>query len=81
MIGPNQKLSLIMHLAEESQSEKDKYGWYRLYAESKKNDTNEIISKQKQTHKLREHFHGSRGERLGLWDGHLHTALLKIDNQ
>ena len=44
----------------------------------KKNDTNEIISKQ---HKLREHFHRGRGERLGLWDGHLHTAVFKLDNQ
>ena len=60
-----------------------------LYVESKKkreNNTNELIYKtEKQTHSLREWIYGYRGEgwggrdRLGVWDWHVHTAILKID--
>ena len=47
-----------------------------------------IFTKQKQTHRLkkRTYGYGGRGkgggrDRLGVWDGHVHTAVFKMDNQ
>ena len=42
-----------------------------------------LFTKQKQTLSLRERTYGSQGERnrgresQGVWDGHVHTAILK----
>ena len=43
-------------------------------------------TKQKQTHRLREQTYSYRGKgwgrgRMGVWDGHVHIAVLNIDNQ
>ena len=44
-----------------------------------------LFTKQKQTHRLTEQtydYQGRReGDRLGIWDGHVHTAIFKMDNQ
>ena len=45
-----------------------------------------FITKQKQTPRQKVHLWLSRGrvrerERLGVWDGHVHTATFKIDYQ
>ena len=45
-----------------------------------------LFIKEKQTHRLREQtdsYQGGRvaGERLGVWDWHVHTAIFKMDNQ
>ena len=42
----------IITLSEVSRRKKN-ITWYNLYVESKKNDTNELVIKQKQTHRLR----------------------------
>ena len=52
-----------------------------LYAESKKNDRNEIIYKT-ETDSQRKQTYGDqsgKGERdkLGVWDSHIHTAIYK----
>ena len=52
-----------------------------LYAESKKNDSNEIIYKT-ETDSQRKQTYGDqreKGERdkLGVWDSHIHTAIYK----
>ena len=53
----------------------------------KKNDTNELITKQKQTHRRRKQIYGyQRGkvggrDKLGVWDWHIHTTILRTDNQ
>ena len=46
-----------------------------------------LVTKQKQTHRLREQIYacqqgrtGAR-ERKGVWDGHLHTAKFKMNSQ
>lgn len=39
------------------------------------------LFQNRNTHRLREHFHGGRGDRLGLWDAHVQTATFKIDSQ
>ena len=69
-----------------SKSDKDKYIWYCLYVETKKCDTNEL-TKQKQIHRIRKRTYGyQRGkvterDKLGVWDWHIHTTIIKIDNQ
>ena len=48
-----------------------------------------VFTKQKQIHRLREPTYGSSppqrgqsgGDRLGIWDWHVHIAIFKIDNQ
>ena len=45
-----------------------------------------LRTKQKQTHRLREWtygYHGGRvgGDRLGVWDWHVYTAIFETDNQ
>ena len=44
-----------------------------------------LLTKQKQTHRLRELTYGYWGEggrgRLGVWHSRVHTATFKIDNQ
>ena len=46
-----------------------------------------LFTKQKQTLSLRERTYGSQGERnrgresQGVWDGHAHIAIFKMDNQ
>ena len=53
----------------------------------KRNDANEVIKKQRQTHSLRERIYGCRGEKMGgmdsygVWDRYVHTAMFKMDNQ
>ena len=52
----------------------------------KRNDTNEL-TKQKQTHKLRNELKVAEGtlrlmegrDSQGVWDGHVHTVILKIE--
>ena len=45
-----------------------------------------LFTKQKQTHSLREGTHGYWGklwgrDSQGVWDGHVHTVVFKMDNQ
>ena len=48
-----------------------------------------LLEKQKETHRLRERTYGcwregwGVGERdsQGVWDGHVHTGIFKMDNQ
>ena len=46
-----------------------------------------LFIKHKQTHRLREWIYKLPGQRvgernrLGVWDWHVHTAIIKIDNQ
>ena len=44
-----------------------------------------LFAKQKQIHRLREQtyeYQGGKGkDKLGIWDGHVHTAILKITNK
>lgn len=53
--------------------------------EPKKIDTNKLIYKTEQTHRLREKNYGYqrarvRGrDRLGVWDWHVHPAIFKIN--
>ena len=52
----------------------------------KRNDANEVIKKQRQTHSLRERIYGCRGEKMGgmdsygVWDRYVHTAIFKMEN-
>ena len=53
----------------------------------KRNDTDELIYKQKQTHKLKEQIYGCWQVRVGqmdsqgVWNQHIHTAEFKMDKQ
>ena len=56
----------------------------------KRNDTNELIYKTEQTHRLREWINGCRAmgecgeeweEEIGSWDWHVYSAMFKMDNQ
>ena len=53
----------------------------------KKNDTNEVIYRQKQTHRLQKQTYGcQRGEagkrgRLGVWNWHMHTIVYEMNSQ
>ena len=46
-----------------------------------------LFTKQKQTYKLRERTYGCQRGRTGRrdcrggWDGHVHSAIFKMDNQ
>ena len=46
-----------------------------------------LLTKQKQTHRLRKRIYGYQGgrvgwrDRLGVWDWHIHTTIYKIDKQ
>ena len=46
-----------------------------------------LLKKQEQTHRLREKTYGCWGEGWGegivkrVWDGHVHSAIFKMDNQ
>ena len=45
-----------------------------------------LLTKQKQTHRLREWTYSYQvrrhgGDRLGVWDWHAYTAIFKTDNQ
>ena len=46
------------------------------------NDTNGL-KKQKETHRLRKQTYGCRQgmDRQGVWEGHIHTAVFKMNNQ
>ena len=45
------------------------------------------LTKEKQTHRIRKQTYGcQRGkvaerDKLGVWDWHMHTTIIKIDNQ
>ena len=73
-------------LSEVSQTEKEKYHCDIPYIWNLKNDTHEL-TKQQQTHRLREQIYGCRGwgtdggKRLRVWDGCVHAAIFKVDNQ
>ena len=50
----------------------------------KRNDTNELIYKtEKETHRLRKWTYGCLGRKDSweVWEGHVHTAMFKMDNQ
>ena len=63
----------LIILSELSQTEKYKYH-DTAYMRDQKNDTNELIYKQKQTHRIRKQIYGyQRGkvggrDKLGIWD-------------
>ena len=46
-----------------------------------------LSTKQEQTHRLGEQIYSYQGQkvgwkgRLGVWDGHVHTAVFNMDNQ
>ena len=41
-----------------------------------------LLTKQKETHRLRKWTYGCQGkDSKGLWEGHVHTAIFKIDNK
>ena len=47
-----------------------------------------VFTKQKETHRLREQAYGCQKKdgggawvSQGVWDGHVHTAVFKMDNQ
>ena len=45
-----------------------------------------LFTQKKQTHRLRERIYGYQGgrvggDRLGVWDWHVNSAMFKIDNQ
>ena len=41
-----------------------------------------LFTKQKETHRLRKQtWLPGGGSSQGLWEGHVHTAIFKIDNQ
>ena len=42
-----------------------------------------IPTKQKEAHQLREQTYGCRGGGIvkGVWDGHVHTVIFKMDNR
>ena len=54
----------IIILSEVSQT-KTNIVWYCLYVESKKNDTENLFTKQKSTHGHRKQIYGTKGEREG----------------
>ena len=50
----------------------------------KRNDTNELITKQKETHRLSLWLPGGKNgvkDTQGIWNGHVHTAIFKTDSQ
>ena len=42
-----------------------------------------LLTKQKETHRLQKETHGCCGVRNseGIWEGHVYTAIFKMDNQ
>ena len=41
-----------------------------------------LLKKQKEAHRLRKQTYGCWGrESQGVWDGHVHIAIFKMDNQ
>ena len=74
-------------LSEVSQTEKDNIIQQRLYVESKKNDTNELIYKTEadsQTQKTNLWLpkgKGGRRNKLGIWEQHIYTTTYKTDKQ
>ena len=46
-----------------------------------------LFTKQKETHRLRKQTYSFQrgnvgwGDKLGVWDSHIHTTIYKIDNQ
>ena len=70
-----------VRLGEVSQTETEKYPMTSLIY-GKRSDTNEL-TKQKETHRLREWSYGCQGERIvrefGM--GHVHTTVFKTDHQ
>ena len=41
-----------------------------------------LLTKQKEAHRLRKQIYGGWGrDSQGVWDGHVHIAIFKMDNQ
>ena len=56
-----------------------KYVWHPFYVESKKKWLQmNWLTKQKETHRLRERNYGCW--RQGVWDGHVYPVIFKMDN-
>ena len=61
--------------------------WYHLYVKSKMMREMNLLTKQKETHKLQNKLMVTKGEKwegrdkLGGWDSHKHSTLYKIGNQ
>ena len=75
----------IVIVSEVSQTEKEKYCMTSLYRNLKRNDTNELTQQRdSQTQRMNLWLLGKKiGERdrQGVWDGQVHTAIFKMDNQ
>ena len=62
---------------------------YHLYVESKKMIQMNLFTKQKHTHRFWKQTYsyqlpkgkGGGGDKLRVWDWHIHTTIYKIDNQ
>ena len=65
-------------MSEVSQTQKDKYHTILLICGIKKRGTNEFIYKTEVENKLM--VTRGWGDKLGDWDGHIHTTIYKIDN-
>ena len=70
-----------------SKSDRERQISYDItYMWNQKNDTVNLFTKEKQTHRLREWTYGYQGgwvgrrDRLGVLDWHVHTAIFKIGN-
>ena len=63
----------------------DKLKWTLSHADYSISQCEGKEFSQKETHRLRKLTHGcwgcGRGQGRGLWEGHVHTAVFKTDNQ
>ena len=72
----------IVILSEGSQIEKDRYHMISLIYRIFKNEQINLYTKQRdsRTQKINLWLPGGRDSQ-GIWDGHVHTAICKTDNQ
>ena len=79
----------IVRLSDVSQTEKEKFHMTSLVCEIEEEIMQMyLLTKQKETHKLRELTYvcwvvgvQRRKGSEGVWDGHVNTAIFKMDNQ